>query len=140
MGKGGDLSRVGNFKMRSLKGYIAFTTLLVISAVVLLVGVTLTLLAVFQVQQSLSQELGSATFGLAEGCVEDALLSSFSNDAYAGGTYNYPEGDCTVAVAKAGDNWVFTVDATTATLYQKHLRVSILRGGSIQILSWKQVE
>ena len=140
MGKRGDLPRVGNIAMMNFKGYIAFTTLLIISAIVLLVGVTLTLLAVFQVQQSLSQELGSATFGLAEGCVEDALLASFSNDAYAGGTYNYPEGDCTVAVAKAGDNWVFTVDATTAALYQKHLRVSILRGGNIQILSWKQVE
>ena len=140
MGKGGDLPRVGNLKMRGFKGYIAFTTLLIISAVVALVAATLTLLAVFQVQQSLSQELGSGSFGLAEGCVEDALLASFANDAYAGGTRTYPEGSCTVGVTKAGANWVFDVSSTTAGLYHKNLRVSILRGGSIQILSWKQVE
>ncbi|MEX1061612.1 MAG: hypothetical protein WEC39_00640 [Patescibacteria group bacterium] len=126
--------------MIKLKGYIAFTTLLIISAVVFLVATTLTLLAVFQVQQSLAQELGSGSYGLAEGCVEDALLASFGNEAYAGGTRSYPEGSCTVAVTKAGDNWVFNVSSTTATLYKKKLRVSILRSGSIQILSWKQVE
>ncbi|KKW05789.1 MAG: hypothetical protein UY40_C0008G0016 [candidate division CPR1 bacterium GW2011_GWC1_49_13] len=143
MGKGGDLSRVGDSEMMKFKGYIAFTTLLVISAVVFLVGVTLTLLAVFQVQQSLSHELGSSSYGLAEGCVEDALLASFSNDTYNGVVDKiYPEGICTVLVVKQvpANIWTFDVTSTTATLYYKNLQVSILRGGSIQILSWKQVE
>ena len=127
--------------MKGFKGYIAFTTLLIISAVVALVAVTLTLLAVFQVQQSLSQELGSSSFGLAEGCAEDALLASFTNDAYAGWVdKTYPEGSCTVTVQKTGANWLFNVSSTTAGIYHKNLRVNILRGDSIQILSWKQVE
>ena len=143
MGEGGDLPRVGIFKViRKVPqgGYIAFTMVLVITGVIFLVAVTLTLLSVFQIQQSLSQELGASSYSLVEGCAEDALLESFENDAYAGGSRSYPEGSCNVSVSKAGNNWVLDVAATTATLYDKHLRVSILRGGTIQVLSWKQVE
>jgi len=130
--------------MRSLnlrKSYIAFTTLLILSAVFLLVGVTMTIISIFQAQQSLSQEIGSRAYGLAEGCAADALLDSFYDDNYAGGTRTYPEGSCTVSVSKVGDNWVLDVESVLAAGYRKRVRVNILRETSgIQVLSWKQVE
>uniref|UniRef100_A0A831YZT6 Type 4 fimbrial biogenesis protein PilX N-terminal domain-containing protein n=1 Tax=candidate division WWE3 bacterium TaxID=2053526 RepID=A0A831YZT6_UNCKA len=121
------------------KGYIAFTTFLILSAVVLLAGTTLALLSIFQVQQSLAGEKGFSALYLAEGCATDALLSSFYDNNYAGGSETVPEGSCTITVSKVGDNWVITSTATVAGGYTRQVRVNILRSGRIQILSWKEI-
>jgi len=132
--------RIKGYIAMNTKGYIAFTTLLVLSAVLFLAGVTLALLSVFQAQQSLSQETGNQAYGLAEGCASDALLESFYNVDYTGGVRTYLEGTCTVSVSKAGSNWVLDVEAAVPAGYKKRVRVNILRETGIQILSWKQVE
>ncbi len=124
----------------SKKGYIAFTTFLILSAVILLAGTTLALLSIFQAQQSLAREKGFSALYLAEGCAADALLSAFYDSNYAGGTKTPPEGNCTITVSKVGNNWVVTSTATVAGGYTRRVRVNILRQGSIQILFWKEVE
>lgn len=121
-------------------GYIALVSLLILSAIVLLVGATLALLAVSQAQQSLAMEKGSAAHALAEGCVADALLSSFYDDGYTGGTRSLPEGNCTINVSKMGDNWVLTSAGRVDGRYTKRIRVNILRSDSIQVLSWEEIE
>jgi len=120
-------------------GYIAFTTFLIFSAVVLLAGATLSLMAVFEAQQSLAREKGYQTLYLAEGCASDALLSAFYSSSYAGGTRTAPEGSCTTTVSKVGNNWVLTSVATVSG-YVRRVSVNILRSGSIQVLSWKDTE
>lgn len=117
-------------------GYIAFTTFLIFSAVILLAGATLALMAVFEAQQSLAREKGYQALYLAEGCASDALLSAFHSSSYAGGTRTAPEGSCTTTVSKVGNNWVLT-SAATVSGYVRRVSVNILRSGSIQILSWK---
>jgi hypothetical protein len=121
-------------------GYIAFITFLILSAVVLLIGTTLALLSVFEIQQSFAGRKGAEALYLAEGCAADALLSSFYDNDYAGGTKTPPEGSCTITVSKVGNNWVITSAATIASGYTRRVRVNILRSGSIQVLSWKEVE
>lgn len=127
---------------QSRGAYIAFTTLLILSAVVLLIGGTLALLAVFQAQQSLAQVKGEMTHSFAEGCMVDALLSSFKNDDYAGGTKTFPEGTCTTTVSKTGNNWVLVSAGTIPSGYTRRISVSILRenGSSMTILSWKETD
>ena len=122
------------------RAYIALVSLLILSAIVLLVGATLALLAVSQAQQSLAEEKGSAAHALAEGCVADALLFAFYNDGYTGGTRSLPEGNCTINVSKMGDNWVLTSAGRVDGRYMKRIRVNILRTDSIQVLSWKEIE
>jgi len=121
-------------------GYIAFISFLILGAVVLLVGTTLALLSVFEIQQSLAGRKGAEALYLAEGCAADALLASFYDESYAGGTKTPPEGSCTITVSKVGSNWVLTSAGTVAGGYTRRVRVNILRSGSIQILSWKEVE
>ncbi|MDP1710472.1 MAG: hypothetical protein Q8L46_00815 [candidate division WWE3 bacterium] len=128
------------FSRKARGSYIAFTTFLILSAVILLAGTTLALLSIFQVQQSLAREKGFSALYLAEGCAADALLSAFYDSNYAGGTKTPPEGNCTITVSKVGNNWVVTSTATVAGGYTRRVRVNILRQGSIQILSWKEVE
>lgn len=121
-------------------GYIALISLLILSSIVLLVGATLALLAVSQAQQSLAMEKGASAHALAEGCVADALLSSFYDDDYTGGTRSLPEGNCTINVSKIGDNWVLTSAGRVDGRYIRRIRVNILRSDSIQVLSWREVE
>ncbi|NIT04372.1 hypothetical protein GTO10_05690 [Candidatus Saccharibacteria bacterium] len=127
-----------NYQFAS-RGYIAFTTVLILSAVILVVGVSLTLLSIFQAQQSLAREKGTQALSLVEGCAQDALLFAYYDADYAGGTKSFPEGSCTTSVSKVGNNWVIT---STVTLggYTKRVRVNILREGEVQILSWKEIE
>ena len=124
----------------SKKGYIAFITLLVLSAIILLAGVTLALLSISQAQQSLAAEKGEAAYSLAEGCMEDALLSSFFDENYAGGTKSTPEGSCLISVSKVAENWVLISTATIDSSYKRRIRVNILRGTDLQVLSWQQIE
>lgn len=125
---------------RSRGAYIAFTSFLILSAVVLLAGSTLALLAVFEAQQSLAREKGYQALYLAEGCMADALLASFYDADYAGGSETFPEGNCSIAVSKVGSNWVLTATGTVSGGYTRRVRVNILRTGQIQVLSWKEVE
>lgn len=126
--------------MRSMKGYIAFTTLLVLSAIILLSGVTLALLSISQAQQSLAAEKGEEAHALAEGCMEDALLSSFFNENYSGGARTSPEGSCSTTVSKVGGNWVLTSTSTVDGRYKRRIRVNILRADTLQVLSWQEIQ
>src|SRR3989338_11010269 len=128
------------FSSKARGSYIAFITFLILGSVVLLVGTTLALLSVFEIQQSLAGRKGAEALYLAEGCAADALLSSFYDSNYAGGVETHPEGSCAITVSKAGNNWVITSAATVASGYTRRVRVNILRGSSIQVLSWKEVD
>ncbi|HEB14148.1 MAG TPA: hypothetical protein ENI09_01930 [candidate division WWE3 bacterium] len=133
-------SKIETRKLKSERGYIAFITLLILSAIILLAGVTLALLSISQAQQSLAAEKGEIAYSLAEGCMEDALLSSFFDENYAGGTTSTPEGSCLISVSKIADNWVLISTATIDSGYKRRIRVNILRGTDLQVLSWQQIE
>jgi len=122
------------------RAYIALVSVLILSAIVLLVGATLALLAVSQAQQSLAMEKGASAHALAEGCVADALLSAFYDANYTGGTRSLPEGNCTINISKMGDNWMVTSEGRVDGRYTKRIRVNILRSDSVQVLSWKEIE
>ena len=128
------------FSSRARDSYIAFSAFLILSALVVLVGTTLALLSIFEIQQSLAGRKGAEAFYLAEGCIADALLSSFYSDSYAGGSKTLPEGDCAITVSKVGNNWVLTSVGTVTGGYTRRVRVNILRSSSVQVLSWKEVE
>jgi hypothetical protein len=134
------MTKLNRKSINSGRGYIAFSAFLILSALIVLVGTTLALLSVFEIQQSLAGRKGAEAFYLAEGCMADALLSAFYSEAYAGGTKTLPEGSCTITVSKVGNNWVLTSVGTVAGGYTRRVRVNILRSDSIQILSWKEVE
>ncbi|OGC56115.1 hypothetical protein A2797_02010 [candidate division WWE3 bacterium RIFCSPHIGHO2_01_FULL_48_15] len=122
------------------RGYVAFSTFLILSVVILLVSSTLALLSIFQAQQTLAREKGAAAHALAEGCAQDALLWAFLDENYAGGAENPPEGACVITVSKVGNNWVLTSTGTIDGRYTKRVRVNILREGEVTILSWKEIE
>lgn len=120
------------------KGYIAFTTILILSAVTLAIATTVALLAIGEAQSSLALSEGEETLTFVEGCMEDALLKARASDSYAGGTVTRPEGTCSITVSKVSNTWTITA-TTTSTAYKRTIQVIAVKGSSMTLTSWKEL-
>ncbi len=124
--------------MKNNRGYIAITSVLVILAVVLIVGTSVSLLSINDIQSSLSSEKGEQTLALVEGCAEDALLRLNNNNAISA-SFTIPEGTCSVTgITNVGNNWTFTVSATILN-YSKSVQISAVRSTTVQVTSWIEI-
>lgn len=122
------------------QGFIAITSVLIISAVVLAITINVSLLSIGQGQAGLALTKGEDTLAFVDGCAEDALLKLRASSAYAGGNITRPgvEGTCTVTVASGGSTFTLTV-STTNTLYKRTVQVVVNRGSAITLTSWKEI-
>ncbi|HSW96875.1 MAG TPA: hypothetical protein VLF89_03540 [Candidatus Saccharimonadales bacterium] len=120
------------------KGYIAILTVLIISAVVITIATTVSLLAIGEAQSSFALFKGEDTLTFVEGCMEDALLKARNNNSYTSGSITRPEGTCTITVSKAGTTWTVTA-TTTSTQYVRTVQAVITRGSQMAITSWKEL-
>lgn len=121
-----------------MKGFIAITSVLIISVVILAITMTVVYLSVGQGQSALALTKGEEQLHLVEGCMEDALLKIRASGSYAGGSITRPEGTCSITVGQAGN--VYTVTATsTSTTYKRSVQAVVTRGSSITITSWKEI-
>lgn len=122
------------------RGYIALSMVLIISAVVIGVAATVSLLAIGEAQSGLTQFKGEDAWFFVDGCVEDALQKIHDNPSYAGGNITRPEGTCQVIVNKVGsdyDVWVETNEANPK--YKRRVQIQATRGSTITITSWKEI-
>lgn len=127
-----------NYDKYMQNGYMTLITVLIISAVALMIGTTVSLLAIGQAQAGLSVTRGEDTLAFVEGCMEDALLKTKNSPTYAGGLITRPEGTCSITVSKAGNTWTITA-TTTATAYKRVVRVVVARSTNTLVLSsWEE--
>lgn len=133
---------------KKCKGFIAITTVLILSAVVAAIAVTVTLLSIDEAQSSLSLYKGEDNIDSVEGCVEDALLKARSDSTFGepiGTLVNitHPLETCVVRVnSKTGSGIVtWDMDVTTnATGYQRTIKVIFNREPTrITLTSWKEI-
>lgn len=125
--------------MKKCKGYIALSTVLIICSVTIAITLTVTFLAIGELQSTFALNQGEITLQQVEGCTEDALLKARASNLYGGGTINQPGGSCTVAVSKSGNIWTMTVSntdgqfkRTVETIFEKTSR-------NLKLLSWKEI-
>lgn len=124
--------------MKSKKGYIAITSILVILAVVLTVGTTVSLVSVNNIQASLTDQKGEEALAIVEGCAEDALLRLNNNNSIPV-SISLPEGNCNITnISNVGNDWTFTVSATILN-YSKSLQISATRSNSVQVTKWLEI-
>lgn len=121
------------------KGFIALTSVLVISAVVLSIALTVTYLSIGQGQSGLALSKGEEQLNFAEGCMEDALLKIRADASYSGGSITRQEGTCSVTVSKAGSVYTITTTGEAVAGYQRSVQTVATRGSSITISSWKEI-
>lgn len=125
------------------QGFIAFTSLLVISAVTLAIAVSISLLGITEANTSLGFKKGQEALKIAESCSEEALLRLRDNAGYAGGSLNVGNGSCNMSISGIGSDRTIEITATLTGPpdYVKKLQVTAKRvGNSINITSWQELE
>jgi hypothetical protein len=119
-------------------GFVALTTVLILSAVAIAIGITVSRLAIGEGQASLALTNGESALHFVEGCMEDALSKARTNVNYTSGTITRPEGTCNVTVSKVGTVWTITTNQTGAD-YAKSVQVVATRTvNGIAITSWQE--
>ena len=130
--------RKNAFKIKSQRGYVAISIILMLTAVVLGIMVSVAQLGIGEGQASLALSKGEDALNFAEGCAEDAVLNIRSNPSYSGGTISRPEGTCSIAVSVAGSVYTVTV-TTTETKYKRTIQTIVNRGlTAITLTNWKE--
>ena len=122
------------------QGFIAITSVLIISAVVLAITISVSLLSIGQGQAGLALTKGEDALSFVDGCADDALLKLRASATYAGGNITRPEGTCVVSNPQppSGNTYSFTV-STTNTFYKRTVSIAANRGSAITITTWKEI-
>src|SRR4030042_2373997 len=110
----------GNFE----KGYIALSTVLITLALVLLIGLSTSLLSINDLLSAQSGKKSNNAVDMVEACAEEVLLKLNELDTVVEGTKSLPQGDCNVTInSHIGNIWDFTV-STNVEGYFKNIRVN----------------
>jgi len=119
------------------KGYIAIASVLVIAAIVLVIGLTVGLSSINEVQMALSGIKSDNGRNILEGCAEEALLR-LNELEYLPPTITTPDGTCTAQlVTHNGTEWEFDVSGTFDQ-HTKTITISAIRDSTITITKWQE--
>lgn len=88
--------------MRKPQGVVALISLLVISAVLLMMGLTIARVGRNEIVLARLFSDGEIAFDVADACVEEGLSRLKDDAAYAGGTFSLDDGTCVVTVTNLG--------------------------------------
>ena len=123
-------------------GYIAFSSLLVISVVALAISISVALQGVTESQASLTFKKGKEALMAANGCAEETLLRLRNDVNYTGGSLILGDADCIVIVSGTGADRTISITSTISDPpdYVKHLELTVKRAGnSINILTFQEI-
>lgn len=125
-------------KSDQTSGYVSLTTLLVVVAIMTVVGLSSSLLAISNSQMGLGIKKSKDDYYHLESCVEDALLYMKKRNTLPA-TIILPNGTCNVTVnSHTGNDWTFTVSQSNL-VYPKSIQVICNKSGAILITSWKTI-
>jgi hypothetical protein len=120
-------------------GYVALSSVLVIAAVILIIGSSVAILSINDLQVSLATKKNEEVLNLVEACVEDALLYLNENNNLPSSVI-LPSVTCSISLnSQLGDDWIFTTSLSEQT-YTKKIQVSVTRTNNITINNWQEVE
>lgn len=119
-------------------GYVAITTVLVVGAVLLTVGVAITINSINEAQISLAETKKEAALALVESCVQDGLLRINKSNSLPA-TITLPQGTCNVTInSHIGNAWIFSVSGVFGG-FKKNIQVSASRTSTIGITNWQEM-
>jgi len=125
-----------NFRLS--RGFIALITVLIILAVALLVGLSVSFLSISEATMGLKKSQSSQAYFLANLCAEDALMKlKETNGSYTGETKpNIEGGSCEISVV---GNWTINVLANFQNQIKKIKIVVSQVNPEMIISSWQEV-
>lgn len=120
-------------------GVSVLFTMLVISAVVLMVATTATLMGLDESMIALRQTKGLETFMSADGCVEESLVRLNSNWNYTGGDIFIHDVLCTMTINGTGNYRTIRVTSIKEGLYTRDIQLEFSRTDGSHITSWQEL-
>lgn len=128
--------------MKHQQAYIALITILIISAVTLLIAASAGLFGISETDMGLIEDQSTQSYYLANACAEYALERLKNNINYAGDeTLDIDDGSCYIYLPEGSGNENRTVKVT-GTLANKTRKIKIIIqeiNPSIVISSWQEV-
>lgn len=122
-------------KLKTKKGFVALSVVLVVLAVVLTIGISTSLLTVNDLLSTDSGEKGLSTLSFVESCAEDSLIR-INEDNSLPGTLTLPQGNCSVTInSQSGTDWDYTVEGTYNG-FTKSIRLQVTRDTTVNVNSW----
>lgn len=122
-------------------GYIAFTSILIISVVALSVAMSITILGINEAKSSLTYKKGQETLKIAESCLEEALIKIRNNQEYSGETLNILNGSCTINIETISDTKTLSIGATLSGNpdYRRNITVEVIRvANDVIVTGWQE--
>ncbi|MDO8265303.1 MAG: hypothetical protein Q7T34_02955 [Candidatus Parcubacteria bacterium] len=125
-------------ELKEQQGFIALITVLIISAVALMIGLDVSLFSIGEANMSSKKIQSSQSYYLANLCAEKALRELRKNSAYQGNeNLVFPEGQCSILPIEG--NWIIKVSADSLNQVRK-IKITVGQlDPKITIISWIQV-
>jgi hypothetical protein len=123
-------------------GFMAFTSLLVVTSVALVTVLSVSFLGIGEVKSSLDTKKSIETRAIAESCVEEALLRTKGDQSFLSGSMSVGEGTCTISITADGSDKIIYVSAEIGDPagYVKRIRVVVKQFGTgIVIAEWEEI-
>jgi len=131
-----------NFLETQNNGYIALVTVLIITAVTLMIAISVNLESMGETKISLAKNQSSKAFYLATACAEDALMKLKDNLNYGGDEIlTFTQGTCTILPVEGvgNQNRLIKVIGNVSN-YTRRIRIEISRvNPDMEISSWQEV-
>lgn len=121
------------------KGYIALISVLIMSAVVLAIAITLNLSSIDETKTGLLKEQSLKSFSLADACSEESFIRLRRDSNYTGGQLNFKDGYCIINISGNGNSRLIDVEANISNIIRK-IRFDIrISGNNIIQNSWQEL-
>lgn len=121
------------------KGAAALFTVIIVSATVLIMAYSASVLGLGELELGYTSQRGAETFHLADGCMEEAMRRLRLDTNYTTSTLNLDSGSCIITVSGAGSNRTIVVNSTVEN-YNKKIQSDVtLNGNVITVDSWEEL-
>jgi len=117
------------------KGIAAIITVIILGAVLVLIGTTMTLTSISEGQTIITETQAKKNQALLDACAENALININKNNNISS-TVVTDLGSCNITVnSKVGNSWDFTLE-TNDTISPLKTNIILNRESTINISSW----
>lgn len=120
-------------------GAVALISVLVISAVIVVIGVGINLRSIGSLQSAFKSRRSTEAFYVADTCIEEALIRLRRNAAYSGGSLAVGDGTCTITIAVNGNERTVTATATVDTFTRVLEAVVDVVNKIVTMKKWREV-
>ena len=124
---------------KSKKGVAALITIVVISASILTMALTSSLLGLGELELGFTSSKGAEALSVVDSCVEEAIIRLERDSGYTGGTLNLGNGSCTTSIVANVNDRIITVVGNVGEYYKKVEVDTTLSSGKININSWQEL-